>query len=135
MLLFDGECGLCNRVTRLLLRLDRRGTLRFAALQGISAQEFLRRRALPTTDFDSLIFVPDWSRRFDAPFRERTAGVIGALRVIGGLGPVFAVLLAVFPATWRDAGYRLIARWRYRFFGEWHPCPLPRAEWARRFLP
>jgi len=34
----------------------------------------------------------------------------------------------------RDAGYRLIARWRYRLFGPWRACPLPQREWAQRFL-
>jgi predicted DCC family thiol-disulfide oxidoreductase YuxK len=37
VLFFDGECGLCNRVVRLMLRLDRRGRLRYAPLQGLRA--------------------------------------------------------------------------------------------------
>ncbi len=135
VLLFDGECGLCNRIARLLLRLDHAGRLRFAPLQGPSAQAFLSARALPTKDFDSLIFVPDWNRRLTGPVLQRTDGVRAALRSIGGIGSALAAALAVFPAPWRDAGYRLIARWRYRLFGEWRPRPLPRPEWAERLLP
>src|SRR4051812_37486572 len=46
VLFFDGECGLCNRVVRLLLRLDTRGRLRFAPLQGPVAQDYLRAHGL-----------------------------------------------------------------------------------------
>jgi hypothetical protein len=42
VLLFDGECGLCQRLVRVLLGLDRRGRLRFAPLQGPAAQSYLR---------------------------------------------------------------------------------------------
>jgi predicted DCC family thiol-disulfide oxidoreductase YuxK len=134
VLLFDGECGLCQRVVRILLRLDRRARLRFAPLQGTAAQAFLRARGLPTADFESLVFVPDWSRRGDAPFFERTDGVRAALRAVGGAGTAAATALAIFPSSWRDAGYRCIARWRYRVFGQWRPHPLARPEWSQRFL-
>ncbi len=144
VLLFDGECGLCNRIVRGLLRLDRGGRLRFAPLQGSAAQAYLRAVGLPTADFDSLVFVPDWTRREGtargggggarAAYWLRTDGVIAALRVVGGLAAALAGVLALFPVRWRDAGYRLVARWRYRIFGEWRPRPLARAEWAARFL-
>jgi predicted DCC family thiol-disulfide oxidoreductase YuxK len=134
VLLFDGECGLCHRVVRLLLRLDRRGTLRFTPLQGEPAQAFLRAQGLPTADFSTLIFVPDWSARGRPDFRVRTAGVIAALRAVGGAGAILAALLAIVPAALRDAGYRGVARWRVRVFGPWRDCPLPRPEWGRRFF-
>jgi predicted DCC family thiol-disulfide oxidoreductase YuxK len=134
VLLFDGECGLCNRVVRLLLRLDDQEVLRFAPLQGPSAQGFLRVHGLPTDDFDTLVFVPDWSQRDTPDFLQRTAGVIAALRHCGGAGRLLADLLAIFPTALRDAGYRIIARLRYKFFGPWRACPLPRPEWTARFL-
>lgn len=137
VLLFDGECGLCNRVVRLLLRLDAGGRLRFAALQSSVAQGFLRAHGLPTDDFDTLVFVPDWSRRDDprAEFLLRTAGAIAALRSTGDAGGrLLGDLLAIFPAPVRDAGYRCVAHMRYRVFGPWRACPLPRPEWAARFI-
>jgi predicted DCC family thiol-disulfide oxidoreductase YuxK len=135
VLLFDGECGLCHRLVRVLLRLDRRGRLMFAPLQGNSTQAFLLRRGLRTADFDTLIFVPDWSRRENVAVRVRTDGVIAALRATGsrGLGAAAAVL-AILPPRVRDAGYRAVARWRYRVFGPWRPRPLARPEWQERFL-
>jgi predicted DCC family thiol-disulfide oxidoreductase YuxK len=134
VLFFDGECGLCNRIVRLLLRLDRQGALHFAPLQGPIAQGYLREHRLPLTDFDSLIFVPDWAARERPEFLQRTDGVVAALRVIGGASGTVLAWLRFLPASWRDALYQLVARWRNRLFGEWRPCPLPRPEWQARFL-
>jgi predicted DCC family thiol-disulfide oxidoreductase YuxK len=134
VLLFDGECGLCNRVVRLLLRLDRRGRLRFAPLQGPAAQEFLRAHGLPVKDFSTLVFVPDWILRAEKTFLLRTDGAIAALRACGGAGRWFAAMLAIVPRRLRDAGYKFVARTRYKIFGPWKACPLPRPEWAARFI-
>lgn len=133
VLLFDGECGLCNRCVRLLLRLDREARLRFAPLQSPAAQAYLKAQGLPTEDFDSLVFVPDWANAAEVPLR-RTDGVLAALRLCPGTGRTLAAVLGIFPAVWRDAGYKLIARWRYRIWGEWRPRPLARPEWAGRFF-
>lgn len=134
VLFFDGECGLCNRIVRGLIRLDGSGRLRYARLQGPSAQAYLRLHGLPTGDFDSLIFVPEWTRRDRPDHRVRTDGVVGALRAVGGLAGALA-WIAVIPRGWRDAAYQGVARIRYRVFGPWRPRPLARPEWAARFLP
>ena len=135
VLFFDGECGLCNRLVRLLLRFDRKAVLRFGPLQGPTAQHYLSTHGLPTKDFDTLVYAPDWSRREFPEFLFRTAGVIAALRATGGgFARALAAIIALFPAVVRDGGYRLIGRVRYRLFGPWRPRPLARPEWANRFL-
>lgn len=134
VLLFDDECALCRSVVRWLLRLDRRGGLRFAALQGPAAQEFLRAHGLPVADFDTVIFVPDWRRRAAADFLVRTAGVVAALRSCGRAGRAVGGMLAIVPAAWRDAGYRGVARVRRRIFGAGTPGDAWRQPWPGRFL-
>jgi predicted DCC family thiol-disulfide oxidoreductase YuxK len=134
VLLFDGECGLCQRVVRLLLRLDRQERLHFATLQGSPGQAYLRIHGLPTSDFQTLVYVPDWKRRGQPEFLLRTAGVVAALRAVGGWGRPLAAVLNLFPVSWRDAAYRVVGRWRYRVFGTWRPQALSRPEWAQRFL-
>lgn len=133
VLLFDGECGLCNRVVRLMLRLDVEGRLRFAPLQGPTAQAYLRTHGLPTEDFETIVFIPDWRARGAEP-AFRTTGAVQALRTMGGAGRLLGDLLALVPAWLRDLGYRGIARCRYRIFGPWRPTPLARTEWGQRFL-
>ena len=132
VLLFDGECGLCHRCVRLLLRLDRKARLHFAPLQSPAAQAYLRVQGLPAEDCDSLVFVPDWAGA--APPLRRTEGVRAALRLCPGIGHALAAVLGVFPTAWRDGGYKLIARWRHRNWGGWRPRPLARPEWTARFF-
>ncbi|MEO5960727.1 MAG: DCC1-like thiol-disulfide oxidoreductase family protein [Opitutaceae bacterium] len=133
VLLFDGDCGLCNAVVRFLIRRDRRARLRFAPLQSGVAQAYLQTQGLPTRDFDSIVFVPDWGNPRRGAYLLRTDGALAALRELGGIWRVVASLRVV-PAPLRDPFYRLIARTRYALFGEYRPRPLPNPEWAARFL-
>ncbi|MFR0656769.1 DCC1-like thiol-disulfide oxidoreductase family protein, partial [Pantoea sp. SIMBA_079] len=60
-------------------------------------------------------------------------GVIEVLRRLGGLWRL-AVVLRVLPRGLRDAGYRLLARSRYRLFGRRASCMLPPPAARDRFL-
>ncbi len=133
VLLYDGECGLCNAVVRFLLREDVGGRIRFAPLQGEPAQRYLKAQGLPTADFDSLVFVPDWNQPAAGAYRLRTAGVAATADEIGGLWRVVS-WLRFLPAVLRDGAYKLVARMRYALFGEYKPTPLPEPTWAERFL-
>jgi len=133
VLLYDGTCSLCNGFVRLLLRIDRGGRIRFAPLQSAPAQDFLKRAGLPTADFDSLVFVPDWDRREPGAPLLRTDGALAALAEVGGAWRALT-WLRIVPAFVRDAAYRLIARTRYALFGEYKPRPLPNPDWERRFI-
>jgi len=133
VLLYDGDCGLCNACVRLLLRIDEKGRLKFAPLQSAPAQAYLLTQGLPTTDFDTLVFVPDWHRPTRGGYLVRTDGVLAACAAAGGVGRELANLRAV-PRGLRDLLYRVVARTRYALFGPYRPRPLPRPEWERRFL-
>jgi len=133
VLLYDGECGLCNALVRFMLRRDQTGRLRFAALQSRPAQEYLTAQGLPTADFDSLVFVPDWSRPAPGAALLRTDGALAALAELGGGWRTVAKLRGL-PRWLRDPFYKLVARTRYALFGQYRPTPLPDPSWAGRFL-
>lgn len=133
VLLYDGGCGLCNRIIRSLLKADRAGRLHYAPLQSAPAQAYLRAQGLPGADFDSLVFVPDWNRSTDKDYLLRTDGVLAACAEVGGGWRVLAGLRIV-PRALRDPFYKVIARLRYTLFGEYRPTPLPDPDWERRFL-
>ena len=132
VLLYDGNCGLCNRVVRLLLRSDRAARLKFAPLQGAPAQAYLRKQNLPTADFDSLVFVPDWNTQAAGAYLLRTEGALAAAAEVGG-GWGLITWTRILPLWLRDPGYKLVARTRYFIFGEYFPAPL-KPEWKERFL-
>lgn len=134
VLFYDGECGLCNRSVRYLLRMDRNGRLHFAPLQSDLAQSYLRWHGLPTEDFDSMVLVPAWERREQAEYALRTNATVAALKLCGGFAKGLGTVLGWVPSSWRDAVYKVVARWRYKIWGKWQTCPLPKREWTRRFI-
>lgn len=134
VLLYDGECGLCNWAVQRLLRSDLTGHLHYAPLQSEPAQAYLRRQGLPVADFASLVFVPDWSDSARGNYRLRTDGVLEACAVVGGGWWRTVGWTRFIPAALRDGIYRLVARSRYALFGKCRPTPLPEPEWEKRFL-
>ncbi|QZY46504.1 thiol-disulfide oxidoreductase DCC family protein [Mycolicibacterium austroafricanum] len=131
VLLYDGVCGVCNSAVQTILRLDRRGTLRFAALESGFAEGVIVRN--PALDgVDSMVFVDNPG----GPDERVTVKSAAALRVAEYLGgPWRALLVAgVVPARLRDRLYDGFARIRYRIFGTHDTCPIPAPDVRARFL-
>ena len=131
ILLYDGLCGFCDGVVRFVLRHDRRGRIRFAALQNEFAKGVLSRH-LELAGVDSLILV-----ECDQAGSERVyARSAGALRVCHHLGGGWRALgaLIVVPRFLRDWAYDVFARWRYRVFGRLDRCAVPDPAERARFI-
>jgi len=133
VLLYDGACGLCAAVVRLLLREDASGRLGFSPLQAPVAQAYLRARGLPTADFDSLVFVPDWERPESLPPLLRSEGALAAADEPGGICRVLS-WLRILPRAWTDASYRGIARVRGVFGPPSSEPPADVPAWEKRFV-
>jgi predicted DCC family thiol-disulfide oxidoreductase YuxK len=130
VLLYDGVCGFCNKSVQLILDHDRRGTLRFAALQSDFGRAVVERHA-ELRGVDSVVFVER------APGGERVhVRSDAALKVASYLGGFWKLFLAakVLPRGLRDYCYDLFARNRYKFFGKYEACVLPPPEVRSRFL-
>ncbi len=131
ILLYDGTCGFCAESVQLVLRHDRRRTLRFAALQGRFGAE-TRARHPELAEVDSVVWVdPADGARAERVFTRSDA----ALRVAAYLGGWFhlARVMAVLPRPVRDAAYDLVARHRHRL-SDAPSCLLPAPEVRERFL-
>jgi predicted DCC family thiol-disulfide oxidoreductase YuxK len=123
---FDGLCGMCNRWVDVMLRLDRRGRLRFAPLQGATAQALLPAETLRAAASLALLDGRGIALRSEAAIRALTH-LGGPWRLAGGLRLV--------PRRARDAAYDFIAARRYRWFGRRAACRVPTPAEQPRFLP
>lgn len=118
LLLFDGDCGLCDRAVRFLAARDRHRRLRFAPLQGEAAAPWRESaRTSPGGPFEWLVLVEDGQVRLGA------AAVARALVLAGGSARSLGVLLAALPRPLADRAYRAVARRRGRLFPP--SCALP----------
>ena len=132
IVLYDGVCGLCNRLTAFVLPRDRRGRFRFAALQSPFARDLLARHGRDARDLDTLYVLVT-----DGPDGERLLRKSrAALHILSQLGGPWrlSVLLAPWPTRLLDMAYDLVARNRYRIFGKYETCLVPSPEWRDRFL-
>lgn len=127
ILLFDGVCNLCNAYVQWVLKRDRKGIFKFAALQSETGQALLRRFKFSPENFDTVVLV-DGDKVF-----TRSDVALEMARRIGGFWRLFAIF-KIFPRSFRNAVYDWVARHRYRWFGKKEECMLPRPEWKDRFL-
>jgi predicted DCC family thiol-disulfide oxidoreductase YuxK len=133
IILYDGVCGLCNRLVQFLLRHDKRGQLRFASLQSDFAAKLLLRHGLDPKDLDTFHFVENHDQQDERVF-QRSDAVIKAGRELGGFWAMLAALGRLLPRAVRNLLYRIIARNRYRMFGKYQTCMLPEPNQRSRFL-
>jgi predicted DCC family thiol-disulfide oxidoreductase YuxK len=133
ILLYDGVCGLCNRLVRFLLARDRRGRLRFAPLQSGFSARALARHGRDATRLDTVYLITQPGTAGERVL-SRSRAVLAALEELGGAWRLAGTLLRVVPGPLRDALYGLVAKIRYRVFGRSDRCVLPPPEDRARFL-
>lgn len=128
LVLYDGECGLCDRTVQFLLRHDKKGVLRYAPLQGETARPFVGEH--PAIDTMMLVErLDDGSTRVS----ERSRGVFRTLAKLGGFWRVVS-WLRILPRLLTDFGYAIVARHRIQWFGRVDACRVPDPATRPRFL-
>lgn len=127
LVLFDGNCALCNRSVVFLLEHDRRGTLRFAPLESETGRRVVGSPEIPSGEPGSIVVVDGMKI-----LRESNA----VLSLTHHLRFPWSLLGAarVVPQGIRDAIYRWIACNRLRWFGTTDGCSLMRTAWKDRFV-
>jgi predicted DCC family thiol-disulfide oxidoreductase YuxK len=132
IILYDGICGLCNRLNRFVIRRDRQGSFRYASLQSHFAAEALSACGKDPRDLDTLYVIA----RHGTPSESllmRSEAVLFILRKLGGPWRL-ARVLEHLPSGLLDLAYGLVARNRYRVFGRYDACLIPNPEDRDRFI-
>ncbi|MGD0097037.1 MAG: DCC1-like thiol-disulfide oxidoreductase family protein [Terracidiphilus sp.] len=137
VVLFDGQCVLCNRTMRWFLRRDRRDRLRFAAFEAAGWGQVLARRGISLENVEagpSTIFVVRGLGGGSEEILVRSDAALAILRELPRPWPAVAAAVRLIPRPIRDLVYRVVARLRNRIWGRLKICPLPTAEERDRFL-
>lgn len=127
VLLYDGECGLCDRAVQFVLRHERGPVFRFAPLQGAFAKGELARLGVPPT-MDTVCVVEGaraWTK--SRAVRQVLARLAWPWRLLGWLG-------GAVPEAWADGLYDFVAARRTRVFGRLASCRVPGPETRARFM-
>ncbi len=124
LLMYDGDCGLCDWWVGFVLARDPGGRIHFAPLAGPTAASVRARH-------------PEWPEGLDSLVLEVDGRLTWWSDSVIGLGDLLGIrwLSAIrwVPRPLRDAGYRLMASWRITIFGRPTSCRMPTPGIQERF--
>lgn len=126
-LLYDAECGFCQRSIRFVFARDPHGRIRFASLQSDVGRRLLRAHGLPADKPDSLVLI------HEGRAHERSTGALVAGRLLRWPWSWLSAMGLIVPRRARDWAYDQIARRRHALLHA-RACPAPSAEMRARFL-
>ncbi len=132
LILYDGVCGLCNRLNRFVLKRDTAGVFRFASLQSRLGRSLLEAYRRDPTSLDTLYVVVGYGSTSPVLLFKSNAALF-ILKTLGGPWRLGS-LLGFLPSRLRDWVYDVIARSRYKVFGRCESCLLPSPEHRSRFI-
>jgi predicted DCC family thiol-disulfide oxidoreductase YuxK len=125
--LFDGVCNFCTGSVQAVLRLDRKGVIRFTPIQSPYGRELAMKHGIDPETPESFLFLDHGQalaktaaigallRRLDAPWR-------------------WLAFIDRLPRGPTDAAYDWVARNRYRLMGKKDRCMVPTPEQRARFI-
>ncbi len=127
IIVFDGECVLCNHFFNFIVAIDRQQQFHFLTAQSPAGEILYQHFGLKKGDFDtSLVLV-------NGLLFERMQGFYKVMKIIGlpwSLLSVFGLL----PNAINNFLYNRVARNRYRIFGRRDHCLIPDEQIKSRFL-
>lgn len=127
VIVFDGECVLCNGFFQFVLKHDKNNEFCFMTAQSPGGEALYQHYGLKQDDYDTnLVFI-------GGELYQRMHGVFEILKRFGMPWRMLTVF-GVLPNFLLDWGYYKIARNRYRLFGRRETCFVPDAETEARFI-
>lgn len=126
VILFDGVCNFCDASVQFILDRDDKELFRFASLQSDAGQEFLKKYNVPD-DVDSMVLIEDGKVYY------KSSAALRISRHLRGAWKLLYVFMIV-PAPIRNVVYDLIAKNRFKWFGQKDSCMLPPPNVRKRFL-
>lgn len=127
IILFDGICNLCNSSVQFVIRHDPKKIFKFASLQSEVGHSLLISGGLEIERGNSFVLISNGQY-----FTQSTAA-LRVMKLLGGGWQIFYSLM-IIPKFIRDSIYSVVARNRYKWFGQRAACMIPTAELKERFL-
>ena len=132
IVLYDGVCGLCNRLNQFLLKRDTHDRFRFASLQSKFAEDLLNRHGADASDLDTVYVAINYGQPNEC-LLARSDAILHLLTQLDGIWN-WARAGRVLPKALRDGLYKIVAHNRYRIFGKHESCLLPEPQHRAKFL-
>jgi len=125
IILFDGECNLCNFSVQFIVKRDAKGYFHFTSQSSKMGKKLMEKHQLE--EIDSLILVSK------GEVYLYSDAIIEIAKHLDGWYH-FLAFFRFLPKRFRDRVYRFIANYRYRIFGRKSSCLMPNREILKRFM-
>ena len=127
ILLYDGHCLMCSSLIQWILKRDKKGIIKFAALQDDSIEPLLKNAPDSIRNADSVILYSNEEYLF------RTSAIIKVCELLGYPWKILKILRLI-PRIISDFVYKIIAKNRRKWFGQSEQCYLVPEDKKYRFL-
>lgn len=127
IVLFDGVCNFCNSSVNFIIRHDKKDYFRFTPLQSEIGMKISEKYNLDSGNLKSVILVDK------GKIYTKTTAALRIAKQLSGAWPVLYVFIIVPPPI-RDVVYNIIAKYRYKWWGERDACMIPTPEIRKKFL-
>jgi predicted DCC family thiol-disulfide oxidoreductase YuxK len=137
LMLFDGQCGLCNGAVQWVIQRDHADRFRFAPQQSALAAAILNRHGIDREAMlksNSVYLVVDAGTGQERVLTQSDVTVNMLLLLGSRRWRLLGYLVRAVPAFLRNAAYRLFARNRYRLAARYELCPIPAESERIKFL-
>lgn len=128
IILFDGDCNLCNNSIKKIIKYDKNNIFFFASLQSKSGNKIVSILGIDTTKVDSIILYEK-----GGSYSIKSTAIIKIMNYFGGYWSLTKILF-IFPESFRNFTYDVIAKNRYQWFGKKQSCMIPSSELKSKFL-
>jgi predicted DCC family thiol-disulfide oxidoreductase YuxK len=127
VVLFDGVCNFCNSSVNFIIRNDKKDYFRFTPLQSEIGIKISEKYNLDSGNLKSVILVDK------GKIYTKTTAALRIAKQLSGAWPALYVFIIV-PAPIRDVIYNIIAKNRYKWWGEKESCMIPTPDVRKKFL-
>ena len=124
IIIYDGICTLCSRSVRFVVAHDQEKYFKFITLQSPAAQEFIKSHHLRGNS----IIVVDKGKIY-----EQSDAILKICKHLRGAAKYISYLKFI-PKRIRDGVYKIVAKYRYQWFGKLQVCEIPSEEIRARLL-
>ena len=114
VLLYDGVCGLCNRLVQFALRHDHEKVFCFASLQSSFGSRVLRQHSVDAAALKTVYVLASGNE--GQVLLQQSEAILFLMGRLGGIWSVLAQMARLLPLGIRDWAYNLIASHRFRIF-------------------
>lgn len=125
IIFFDGVCNLCNGAVNFVIDRDPEGLFKLAPLQSEIAADYLDEDRI--SKLDSIVLYENGKI-----YEKSTAALKIAKKLNGAWFLLYTFI--IIPPFIRNFVYNIIAKNRYKWFGERETCRMPTEDIKERFL-